>query len=287
MKIYAHRSRLLLILFVLVLAGNTFSQSARELPFVNRMLPKNLSCRLLKTGVVSEADLKNVRERKRCELGEYLSVDFQKQTLILYRLGGDCHMRLDIKGIFREDEKKTVTVEIDNIWGGCRAGGWIDGFLVTEKIPDNYKVEINENLIDDRNYLQRNLLRSKIETSEIDLKGCIQMFNPKEFRIRSAEEYLKLIRKDAQQAACEKLVGSLDFEKYSYAGVLLRSGYCRVPVGLRHWGINDLRKGKFIINVRYTKPEVTCRALSRYELWLKLPKLSTDQNIEFDIQAES
>lgn len=125
-----------------------------------------------------------------------------------------------------------------------------------------------------------------IESKQVDLKGCIQMYGQKQFVIKTKEDYLKKIRKDAQTPNCVKNAENLDFEKFSYIGMQINSGYCRYPKGLKQKIIQNNSKKEYVLDVSYIDPEgQVCRALSRYDLWVQVPKLQEDFKVVFNVYA--
>jgi hypothetical protein len=126
-----------------------------------------------------------------------------------------------------------------------------------------------------------------VETAKFDLKGCVQMYQQKQFVIKDKDSYLKNLRNDAQTEECRTEAKNLDFEKYSYLGMQVNSGYCRLPKGLEYGVIKDTSKKKYQLTVSYTDPEgQVCRALSRYDLWVRVPKLQKDYQIDFQIEVK-
>jgi hypothetical protein len=111
--------------------------------------------------------------------------DFKTQTLIGYRVYGDCHVRASAS-VFRDDKAKKYEIRIRNIWGGCRAGG-----------------------------------------------GTFH--------------------------------GS--------------------PLGLKYQATKDSTKQEYVLGISYIMPEVVCRALSQYDLWVLVPKLPKDYRINFETKV--
>ena len=126
----------------------------------------------------------------------------------------------------------------------------------------------------------------KIETREVDLKGCVQMYRQKQFVISDKETYLQNIRRDAQKDVCLENAENLDFEKYLFLGIQINSGYCRTPHGLEYQTVRDNSKKQYILKISYTDPQgQVCRALSQYDLWVSVPKLPEDFEVSFEIKA--
>lgn len=72
---------------------------------------------------------------------DLLGFDKQTQMLIYWRAGSDCHMKAITK-VFRSDREKRIRVVVNSIYGGCRAGGWLAGFITIEKSPPDYHVSV-------------------------------------------------------------------------------------------------------------------------------------------------
>ena len=245
--------------------------------------------------VYETESFKKLMADEECSMARILKVDLTKQSLIGYRVGGDCFMRADSK-VFRSDLTKTYQVQIFNYWGGCRAGGTYVGWLVIDKIPDDYKVEFSKILVEklrgnldklNENSLSNQPSLQTLESRQIDLKGCIQTYFNKQFIIKDEATYLKSIRNDASRPGCLKDVEKIDFEKNSLLGIEINSGYCRHPVGLEFQVIKDEKSKEYLFNISYEDPKgSTCRALSQYDLWVLVPKISDGFEVKFDVRAK-
>jgi hypothetical protein len=77
---------------------------------------------------------------ERCGTLKRLKVDFSKQTLLRYRVSGDCFVR-GRATVTRNDTTRTYTLNVTRIYGGCRAAGSFEGWLVVDKFLPDYKVE--------------------------------------------------------------------------------------------------------------------------------------------------
>ncbi len=99
--------------------------------------------------VYNEETLKKLLAFKQCSeiLGDR-KIDLQKETLVGWQAGSDCHMRVENR-LYRNDEKKLFTLVTKNFYGGCRAGGWRQGMFAIDKIPADYKFKFVEYRIDD------------------------------------------------------------------------------------------------------------------------------------------
>lgn len=295
---------LLIFIFAHLCVFNSFAQTGpqndlgTEVKSLAGISGKHLNCFPTNNLVVTKQEFAKLLNDERCSVLKSFDVDFAKHTLINFSVGGDCRMRVTQK-LFRNDKTKTYTVEVKNYWGRCRAGGSYHSWSVIEKIPTDYKVELNEIQLDKREddsfvstmtpntLLQRPSSIEFIESGQTDLKGCIPIYSQKQFIIKDRETYLKNIRNDAQTPQCKTNVENLDFEKYSLLGIQINSGYCRYPKGLQHELLKDTSEKRYVLTVSYTDPgEEVCRALSRYDLWLQVPKLQDEYEIVFKIEPK-
>lgn len=126
-----------------------------------------------------------------------------------------------------------------------------------------------------------------LESREIDLNNCIHTYFNKQFIIKDKETYLKAIRNDASREKCLQDVEKIDFEKNSLLGIEINSGYCRRPVGLEFQVIKDEKSKEYLFNISYEDPKgSTCRALSQYDLWVLVPKISDGFEVKFVVRAK-
>jgi hypothetical protein len=278
---------------MLFVAG-VFAQE--EVEILQKVGSKRFDCYPTQAGVIDQAGFEKLKAAGKCTLISLLDVDFSKHTLIYVSTGGDCHLRVRSR-VFRSDREKTFDVKIYNYYGGCRAGGFFQGLLVIDKIPAGYEVKMeviridryDESEVGDDLLFRSSLYRKKsaaepVESVEAYLKGCIQTYRQKTFVIRTKEDYLASIRKDAQAESCRENAEQLEFEKYSYLGLEINSGYCRRPLGLEQQVTRDASKKEFVLNVSYLDPgDVTCRALSQYDFWVRIPKIPADYTVDFKV----
>lgn len=123
-----------------------------------------------------------------------------------------------------------------------------------------------------------------LEIKEIEMKGCIQMFFKKQFVITTEEDFLKAVRDDASRDYCLKKVEKIDFKEKTLLGISINSGYCRRPSGLQYETVVDKIQKKVFFNISYIDPQGSvCRALSKYDLWVLIPKLPESYQVEFSI----
>ncbi|MEZ5429510.1 MAG: hypothetical protein R2747_24915 [Pyrinomonadaceae bacterium] len=125
-----------------------------------------------------------------------------------------------------------------------------------------------------------------LETREIEIGNCIQTISAKQFVITGEADYRRAIRNDASRGRCLEETEKIDFTEESLLGVEFSSGYCRRPHGLSFQTIRDDSRKKYILSVSYTDPGgQVCRALSRYALWVLVPKLPAGYSVDFEITA--
>lgn len=123
-----------------------------------------------------------------------------------------------------------------------------------------------------------------LKIREIDLKGCIQTIFDKQFIITTETDYLKKIRNDAGRDYCLKNLEKIDFEKESLLGIEVNSGYCRRPIGLEFQVLKNNKLKEYQFSINYTDPkESVCRALSQYDLWVLVPKITENYEVKFNV----
>jgi hypothetical protein len=106
------------------------------------------STRLESGPVVDEETFKKIQAGECFPLLRKLAVDFSKQSLIAYRVHGDCNVRGGIK-IVRNDRLKKYTLSVTKYFGGCRAAGSFEGWVVIEKLRPDYAIESIERTVDE------------------------------------------------------------------------------------------------------------------------------------------
>jgi hypothetical protein len=279
--------------------AQTSTMQETEVPVIKKFGLGNFQCYLRENAVIDEEKFKKILADKECaSLEKALKVDFTKHTLLAFGFGGDCFGSAKVK-VFRHDAAKKYNVRIKNIWGGCRAAGSFQAWLLIEKIPAGYAVEFSYIQVNDRNASgdgEFSFLSDKrspeeqsaatLETRPIDLKDCIQTIYNKQFVIKDNATYLKTIRHDASRKGCLKNLEKIDFSKYTLLGKSIDSGYCRRPEGLEYKAFKDAAAKQYLLGISYDDPRGSvCRALSQYDLWLLVPKLPADYEVKFEVKA--
>jgi hypothetical protein len=78
----------------------------------------------------------------------------------------------------------------------------------------------------------------------------------------------------------------IDFSKHTLVGIELRTGWCRDPI-FTYRVFKDEAKKKYLLAVRYQPPEGVCRASDQYDLWVLVPRLPEQYEVDFEVKAES
>ena len=80
-------------------------------------------------------------------------IDFTKKTLLLLPVHGvDCHSTFRIYPKL-DSAAKTFTVNVDVIYGGCRAGGhYYSRWYLIPRLPEEFKIDFVSRIVDERRY---------------------------------------------------------------------------------------------------------------------------------------
>lgn len=296
------------LMIMIVLAGCFYSLTAQiaaqkteeiMVPILQSFSSRNFRC-LVEDNFYDEAGFKWLINNKDCSFpkSEAFQPDFKTQTLVGFRVHGDCHVRASA-AVFRNDKVKKYEIRVRNIWGGCRAGGGtFQGWFTIEKIKSDYKVEFSEIKADDYGYSmsgkdysmdllltpKSTTLPESLETRSYQMNDCIHLFEKKRIIIRDDDTFKKSIRSDGSREKCLNKLENIDFDKHTLLGIEINSGHCEIPPGLKYQAIKDSAKKEYILDISYMGPG-SCRALSQYDLWVLVPKLSEDYRINFETKA--
>lgn len=299
----------ILLAFIALLTAQAFVVSAQEnskktfnkndeiiVPIIKQSGSRRFRC-IEKSGVFNyEYDLQSRVEGNPDCINPFdlLKVDSNKQTLIGYKVSGDCHVRARAE-VFRNDAAKILRVNIIVKSGECRAVGDFQGWAVIEKIPKDYKVEFSETQIEENESFQIELLEEtlslteesqKINVRQFEINNCVPAYRRGDFIIKTESELLENIRNDASRKQCLATLEKIDFKKEILLGTTIYSGYCRYPVGLKHQVMRDDAKKRYVALITYDDPYGrTCRALGIYNLWLAVPKPPDDYEIKFEVAS--
>lgn len=124
-----------------------------------------------------------------------------------------------------------------------------------------------------------------LQTEQIDISNCISLnFNGGEKIIRDRKSLNALIRKDASKERCVLLLKDVDMDTYSLLGINLNTGWCQTPKGLKFVATKIDAEKKYILTITYLHPIGVCRALSSYDLWVKVPILPDGYQVQFIVE---
>lgn len=117
-----------------------------EVKDVRHVPGDRIGCRA-EDGVYDATKLNRLREGPDCEAARGIAIDFSREALFHWSAASDCHMRVVVK-VFRVDAEQKYVVVLNNIYGGCRAGGRRNGFLAFERPPEGDAIEFRPVRVD-------------------------------------------------------------------------------------------------------------------------------------------
>lgn len=256
-------------------------------------------CWIRQDGIYDEENLKPLLTDKECaESIKALNVDFAKQTLVGWSARSDCHMQVRIK-TFRSEADKKYLVIINNIYGGCRAGGGRSGWLVFDKIPANYTLEVKEVRVDRIHGINddgkdfyfpkqpSNIKPVLIESREIDVKNCLPLGSGQSQWILIKDEFLQTALEGKGSECKQHFKGlAIDFEKYTLAGYNVNTGDCHRPADLAQRVFDDAGEKRYVMEISYSRLTYGgCHIPRWHSVWALVPKLPADYSFEFAIKA--
>lgn len=92
------------------------------------------------SSVIDEQTFKDLLTQKENAALQYLKIDFSTQTLFVVTVRGDCFVRSSVT-LTRDDAAKKYLCRVTKIYGGCRAAGTMQSWIVIDKIPPEYRLE--------------------------------------------------------------------------------------------------------------------------------------------------
>ena len=119
----------------------------------------------------------------------------------------------------------------------------------------------------------------EVVTRTFDSDCSLIFFDADRLVLREASD----VRTHARNAGCVSRFDRVDFSQETVIAVVLSTGWCRLPVGLRYRTLRDDTRRRYVLEVRYPVPKEPCRAQSRYELWIAVPALPQGYTVDFDI----
>jgi hypothetical protein len=223
--------------------------------------------------------------------------DVAREAVAGFRMGSDCYMRVAGK-VFRVESEKKYRVILNNIYGGCRAGGWRSGFVIFRKPQIDYLVEVTE-LDVDRVHSSpgggfefpkppSEKTHEPLDVREIDLSGCLELAGQSQWIIRDAQTLDKSIIDGFETEACREHIADLaiNFDATTLVGWSFASGYCERPSGLVFSAVKETTsspaENRFVINADYDPPgQSVCKDWRTYPVWLLIPQLPEGLRIDF------
>lgn len=257
---------------------------------------RKLGCYQLKEGVIDAAKLAELRKIPNCveHIPEFTNAG--DQTLVYYSVGSDCHMKVVVK-VFRVDLEKKYKVIINNIYGGCRAGGHRSGWVAFEKLPEDYQVEVKEVRVDRLHYGDDDTQftfpkppttksQTPVSIREVDLGECLIMTGQSQWILANREALDKAL--SDEKAQCRENVDrlGLDLSKEALVGYSFQSGYCHRPIGLEfsaiHESSSDPKEDRLMIKAQYREVgDAYCKIWTTYPVWLIVEKPAGHVRYEF------
>jgi hypothetical protein len=249
-------------------------------------------------GIFDEARLKPLLEKKECaEELKTLNIDFAKHTLIGWSAHSDCHMHVRTR-VFRDDAEKKYLVIINNIYGGCRAGGSRSGWIVLDKIPVDHTLEMKEVRVDRIHGInaegydfyfpkpKSNIKPVRLESREIDVLGGLPLERQSQW-ILIKDEFLQTAL-DGKSPECKQLFKNLaiDFDKYTLAGYNVNTGHCSRPPNLEQKVFDDADEKRYVMEIGYTRPSGYCQVPTYHPIWVLVPKLPAYYGFQFKVNPK-
>ncbi len=258
----------------------------------------------LESGLYDDSKLKAAMLKPNCADKLNLGVDPQKESLVYYRVSSDCHMQVAVK-VFRLAAEKKYKVIINNIYGGCRAGGTRAGWVVFEKLPPGYNVDMAVVTVDrihgpirDEGFAfpkpPSTVNRETLIATEIDLKGCLPLTGQSQWVIQH-DSHLKnalAFEKDADRCVEVFKALAIDFSKYTLAGYSFASGHCGRPPNLGFQLVKETsseqRENRYLVTATFDDAgENYCKVWTTYPVWMLVPKLPDGYGVSFETRARS
>lgn len=287
----------------LFLTVSSFAQPVGyvEIPSETSAFQRSIGCVQLKDGSYELDAIKKLSSFESCRKDlPSVDLDLESRTLFRWSAGSDCNMRVKLK-VFRVDAEKKYKVIINNIYGGCRAGGRRSGWVTFEKLPQGYSVEMVEVRIDRIHSGDRDdafkfpsppptVHRERIDVSEIDLKGCLPMSGQSQWVINSETVLTAALNESTERLRCNdhlRYLG-LDLKKAVLVGYSFASGHCERPPGLSFEATSetsdDPRANRYVVNAHFDSAvNAPCPTWKTYNVWLVMPKLPA--GFAIDLQA--
>lgn len=129
----------------------------------------------------------------------------------------------------------------------------------------------------------KSIAQDTLHAESVDIAYCIHTPGGDFLWIKNREELEEKVRNDASRERCLKELQSLDMNGFWLVGTRLITGWCHIPPGLKYDAIVNHGGKECTIHVSYITPSEPCRALGMYELWLRIPDLGEDYNVQLKV----
>ncbi len=260
----------------------------------------SLRCNVGSSAFTNADELKAALAGKNCtHAAEVLQIDLARNTLAHYSAGGDCHMRVAVR-VYRNESDKQYKVIVNNISGGCRAGGRKSGWIVFEKARAGYEVRVVEVRADrthgtgpDSFRLPKPppvITRNPLTARELDMMECLPVKGQTRWIIRDAAQ---LEKAETGKNGCREHLRQLeiDYEKETLVQYSFASGHCARPPGLTIEAFNetstDRTVNRYLLKVRYDHAgNDHCKVFTTYPLWVVVPRLPDGFSFNFEAAAK-
>lgn len=113
---------------------------------------------------------------------------------------------------------------------------------------------------------------------------CSLLFGRTDHAIFQNGEDLKELIAKYQGKECEAGIPKIDFSNSTLLAVRFTSGRCHEPPDLSYKVFKSEDSKRYRFEIRFAKTRQLCRALVYHEVWLQVPKLSADADVEFDLK---
>lgn len=291
------------LIFVVTLSVAAQPEGYVEVRQLRTFSDTRWTCLRATDGVYDEAKFRALAADKNCVSGNSdIRVDFENESLLHYSAASDCHMWVLTK-VLRSDALRKYKLIVNNIYGGCRAGGWRRGWIVIDRMPAGFVLEMAEVKVD---RIHRGgadtfeypkppsiISREPIEAKEVDVEGCLPLTGQSERIISSAEALDNAIRGRDDVVRCREVMRSLkiDLEKHTLVGYSFSSGYCSRPDGLTFNSFketsSDRNENRFLLRISYNKPlNGNCQVWKTYPVWVIEPLLPVGYGFGFEVLSK-
>jgi hypothetical protein len=127
----------------LMAQGQEQTERETEVTIIKKLNAKARFGNLERKAIIDEKAFHELLKDKNNSFLNQLDVDFSRHTLIAVTVQGDCFVRATVS-MARDDAAKKYLCRVTKIYGGCRAAGTFQSWILIEKIPPEYSIEFIE-----------------------------------------------------------------------------------------------------------------------------------------------